>query len=154
MRILKFLRTHKSLIKYNVRKTVNPILFRLEPFWKCYLTCLNWTYHDILLIKFKADLNPGGYSLQWPPIRRGSTRKGYHFQALSIWEGWDFTCWSIWKDRETVISVGKKAQKVLTNALHGCEKSWVNGLVLWFIPILKAVHLQQLRGMQISKLGL
>ena len=34
----------------------------------------------------------------------------------------------------------------------GCEKSWVNGLVLWFIHIL-TVHLQQLRGMQSSKLG-
>ena len=44
--------------------------------------------------KFKADLNPGGYCLKWP-IRRGSTWKGYLFQASSIWEVWDFTCWSI-----------------------------------------------------------
>ena len=36
----------------------------------------------------------------------------------------------------------------------GCEKSWVNGLVLWFIHILKTVHVQQLKGMQSSKLGM
>ena len=86
VRILIFSRIREIVIKYNVRKTVNPILFRLRPFWKCYLTYC-WS-------KFKADLNPGGYSLKWP-IRKGSTRKGYHFQALSTWEGWDFTCWSI-----------------------------------------------------------
>ena len=55
---------------------------------------------------------------------------------------------------KTVISVGKKAQKGLTDALHSCEKSWVNGLVLWFIHILKTVHVQQLKGMQSSKLGM
>ena len=96
VRILKSSKIHKGDIKYNVRKTVNPILFRLRSFWKCYLTCLNWTY---CWSKFKADLNPAGYSLKWL-IWRGSTRKGYHFQVLSIWEGWDFTCWRIWKDRE------------------------------------------------------
>ena len=94
--ILKFSRIYESFIKYNVRKTVNPILFRLRPFWKCYLTCLNWTY---CWSKFKADLNTGGYCLKWP-IRRGSTRTGYNSQDLSIWEGWDFTCWSVWKERE------------------------------------------------------
>ena len=40
---------------------------------------------------------------------------------------------------KTVISVGKRAQKGLADALHGCEKSGVNGLVLRFIHILKTV---------------
>ena len=99
VRILIYSRIREIVIKYNVRKTVNPILFRLRPSWKCYLTCLNWTY---CWSKFKGDLNPGGYSLKWP-IWRGSTRRGYHFQALSIWEGWYFTCWRIWKDRENCL---------------------------------------------------
>ena len=34
----------------------------------------------------------GGYSLWWP-IQRGSARKGYLFQASSVWKGRDFTCW-------------------------------------------------------------
>ena len=49
--------------------------------------------------KFKAVLNPRGYSLKWP-IWGGSTQKEYHFQTSSIWEGWNFSCWSIWKGRE------------------------------------------------------
>ena len=36
----------------------------------------------------------GGYSLWWP-IRGGSARKGYLFQASGIWKGRDFTSWSI-----------------------------------------------------------
>ena len=32
VRILKSSRIYESVIKYNVRKTVNPILFRLKPF--------------------------------------------------------------------------------------------------------------------------
>ena len=41
----------------------------------------------------------GGYS-QWWPIRGGSTRKGYLFQASAVQKGRDFTIWSIWKGRE------------------------------------------------------
>ena len=79
VRILKSSRIYESVIKYYVRKTVNPILFRLKPFWKCYLTCLNWTY---CWSKFKAELNPGGgYSLNWPR-RRGSTRPFSGFKYM------------------------------------------------------------------------
>ena len=88
------------------------------------LTCLSWTY---CWSKFKRSLDPGGCSLKWP-IRRGSTRKGYHFQASSIWEGWNYTSWSIWKGRENCHFVWSKAQKGPTDALHGFEKSWVNRL--------------------------
>ena len=70
------IKIHKRFIKYNVRKTVNPILFRLR-----LLKVLFDPFElDILLIKLKADLNPRGYSLKWA-LERGSTRKGYHFQA-------------------------------------------------------------------------
>ena len=31
---------------------------------------------------------------------------------------------------KTVVSVRKKAKKGLTDALHACGRSWVNGLVL------------------------
>ena len=41
----------------------------------------------------------GGYSLQWP-IRRGSTRKGYLFQASGIRKVMDFTRWRIRKGRK------------------------------------------------------
>ena len=111
-------------ISHNVRKTANPILYRLRPLWKCYLTCLSWMY---CWSKFKGSLDPGGCSLKWP-IWRGSTRKWYHFQASSIWEGWNYTCWSIWKGRENCHFVWSKAQKGPTDALHGFEKSWVNRL--------------------------
>ena len=57
VRILKSSRIYESVIKYNVRETMSPILFRLRPLWKCYLTCLNWTY---CWSKFKAELNSGG----------------------------------------------------------------------------------------------
>ena len=90
VQILKYSRIHEIVIKYNVRKTVDPILFRLRPLKVLF---------NVLLIKIQRRLESRGYSLKWP-IRKGSTLKGYHFQALSIWEGWDFTCWSIWKDRE------------------------------------------------------
>ena len=64
------IKIHKRFIKYNVRKTVNPILFRLR-----LLKVLFDPFElDILLIKTQ------GYSLKWP-LGRGSTRKGYHFQA-------------------------------------------------------------------------
>ena len=67
------IKIHKRFIKYYVRKTVNPILFRLR-----LLKVLFDPFElDILLIKTQ------GYSLKWLKWR-GSTRKGYHFQALSV----------------------------------------------------------------------
>ena len=95
VRILKSSRVHESFIKYNVRKTVN--LFEL----------------DISLIKIQSQLEFRGHSLK-SPIRRGSTRKGYHFQARvgsSLVEVYE-------RIGKTVILVGKKAQKGLTDAFH------------------------------------
>ena len=128
VRMLKSSRIHESFIKYNVRKTVNPILFRLRPFWKCYfclsLNKMRFTVFLTLYLKnlfewskFKADLNPGGYSLKWP-IWIGYTRKGYHFR-LQVYERVGISLVEVYdKIGKTVISVGKRAQKGLTDALH------------------------------------
>ena len=145
VRILKFINVLLSIMS---EKQWTPFYLDLD-FWKWF----DPFELDILLIKTQSRLESPWYSLKWP-LGRGSTRKGCHFQALSVWEGWDFTCWSICKGRENCHFGWLKTQKGLTDALHGCEKSWVNGLVLWFIHILKTVHVQQLRGMQSSKLGM
>ena len=54
---------------------------------------------------------------------------------------------------KSVISVGKKGPKSLTDAFYGCKKSQENVLVLRFVHILKTVRLRQLKGMQSSKIG-
>ena len=48
---------------------------------------------NLLLRRHNAPWG-GGYSLWWP-VRGGSVRKGYLFQASGIWKGRDFTNWSI-----------------------------------------------------------
>ena len=116
-------------------------------FWKCYLTCLNWTY---CWSKLTADLNP----LRKMAFRERLHPKGIPFSGFKCMRGLGFHLLKIWKSRKTVISVGKKAQKALQMHYSGCEKSWVNGFVLWFIHVLKTVYVQQLKGMQSSKLGM
>ena len=73
------IKMHKRFIKYNVRKTVNPILFRL----RLLKVLFDLFELDILLIKTQSRLESPRYSLKLP-LGRGSTRKGYHFQALSV----------------------------------------------------------------------
>ena len=64
------------------------------------------------------------------------------------------TCWSIWPSiGKSVISVGKKSSKGLTDAFYGWKKSRKRS-GLGFIHILKTVHLQQLKGTRSSKLGI
>ena len=62
------------------------------------------TYKErTLFYKNGNEFPPGreGYSIKWP-IHRGSTQKGYLFQASGILKGRDFTTWSahVWKSRE------------------------------------------------------
>ena len=64
------------------------------------------------------------------------------------------TRWSIWPSiGKSVISVGKKGSKGLTDAFYGWKKSRKRS-GLGFIHILKTVHLRQLKGMQSSKIGM
>ena len=69
------IKIHERFIKYNVRKTVNPILFRL----RLQKVLFNLLELDILLIKTQSRLESQGVLA----LGRGSTRAGYHFQALS-----------------------------------------------------------------------
>ena len=64
-------------------------------FWK------DLTYIDVPCVCVVISCNPrGGYSLWWP-IRTGSARKGYLFQASGIRKDRGFTSWNISKGRET-----------------------------------------------------
>ena len=66
---------------------------------------------------------PGGrYSLWWP-IRGGTARKGYPFQASRIWKCRDFTSWSMWIGREIYHLSLWKGPKGLTNKFYGFIKS-------------------------------
>ena len=65
---------------------------------------------------------PGGDFLGWP-IRGGSTRKGYLFQASAIWKGTDFTLWSIRKGREICHLGLWKGLKGRTDEFYGFIKS-------------------------------
>ena len=76
------------------------------------------------------------------------------FSSLSIW----FGVWislveayeTVWK---SIISDCKKTQKGYRCILSWLWKSRENGLVLWLIHTLKAVHLKQLKRIQGSRLG-
>ena len=70
------------------------------------------------------------------------------FQVSGIWKGKDFTSAvelyeRVWK---SVISVCREPQR-LTDVFYGCEK--INKTFLWY-----TVHLQLLKGVQSSKLGM
>ena len=56
---------------------------------------------------------------------------------------------------KSVVLVGNKAQKELTDAFYGCEKVEKR---FWFCDLfktfLKTVNLQQLKGIESSKLGI
>ena len=56
------------------------------------------------------------YSLLWP-LRRGSARKGYFFQASGIWKSRDFASWGIWKDIEI-------CHLVILKCLTGCGQCY------------------------------
>ena len=77
------------------------------------------------------------------PVVSNTAGKGYQFQASGIWKGSDFTCWST--RREICHSGGKKAQKGYhaNRYILWLWKSRENILVLWFIHILKTLHLQE-----------
>ena len=91
------------------KKTLFPYSYRCQN--KVSLTTLerqsnqNWFSHSMFLIAaafntfFVISRGGGVYSLK-RPIRGGSARKGYLFQASGIWKGRDFTRCSIWKSRE------------------------------------------------------
>ena len=85
----------------------------------------------------------------------GSARKQYLFQASGIWKGRDFTGWSIYRGREIChLGLWKSSiSKGLTDEFYGSIK-WGKLFFLWLIAIKKTVHLQQLKGMQSSKLGM
>ena len=56
--------------------------------------------------------------------------------------------------RKSIISDCKKTQDQVTDAFyHGCEKVEKTDWFCYYIHILKAVHLQQLKGIQGSKLS-
>ena len=56
---------------------------------------------------------------------------------------------------KSVTLVGRKPQNGYKQKhFYGCEKSGENVLVLWFIHILRTVHLQRLKGIQSSNRGM
>ena len=100
-------------------------------------------------------------------IFKGRLRSnGKPFTGLGIWKGRNLTCWSIkvgvkqsevWvRDYERVGNLScrsAKSPKRANRCVLWVRKSRQNILVLWFIHISKKVHLQHLKGMQISKPG-
>ena len=64
----------------------------------------------------------GGYYLCWP-VRGGSARKGYLFQASGIWKGREICHLGLWK-----------YPKGLTDEFYGFINS-ANPFFLWLIPI-------------------
>ena len=112
------IKIHEGFIKYNVRKTVNPILFRL----RLLKVLFDLFELDVLLIKtqrrlvspevlpkmaFRERLHPKGI-----PFSGFKCMRGLGFHLLKYMKGWG---------KLSFRSV--KAQKGLTDALHGCEKS-------------------------------
>ena len=107
------IKIHKRFIKYNVRKTVNPILFRLR-----LLKVLFDPFElDILLIKTQSRLESPRVL---PKMAFGERLhpKGIPFSGWSV-ERVGISLVEVYERvGKTVISVGKKAQEGLTDALH------------------------------------
>ena len=62
---------------------------------------------------------PGGRYTLWWPIRGGTARKEFLFQASRIWKCRDFTSWSMWKGREICHLSLWKGPKGLTDKFYG-----------------------------------
>ena len=96
VRVLKYSRIHESVIKYNVRKKVNPILFRLIPLLK---VLFNLFELDILLIRIQSRLESRGVLPNMAYTERLHP-KGAPFSGFKYMLGLGFHLWNIWKDRE------------------------------------------------------
>ena len=87
----------------------------------------------------------GGGGTPYNGLSGEAPHKEIPFSSLSMWLGvWISlveTYETVWK---SIISDCKKTQKGNRCILSWLWKSRENGLVLWFIHILKALHLQQL----------
>ena len=109
---------------------------------------------NVLLIKIQSRLESRGVLPKMAYTERLHP-KGVPFSGFKYMRGLRFHLLKYMKGLGKLpFRLVKKAHKGLTDALHPCGKSWVIGLVLWFIHILKTVHLQQLRGMPCSKPGM
>ena len=62
---------------------------------------------------------PGGRYTLWWPIRGGTARKEFLFQASRIWKCRNFTSWSMWKGREICHLSLWKGPKGLTDKFYG-----------------------------------
>ena len=101
-----------------------------------------------MLIERRASINPRGKPLQWP-IREAppELRNGYLFQTSGVVEVYE-------RVGKSVSFWSAKRPKRANRRILWLWKSRDNFLVFWFVHSLKTVHLQQLKVMQSSKLGI